>query len=111
AWAEAMLGQNTTDVIAGIRADYCLMSASGISDLQCFHPYEDCVQVKRAMMASSAESILLLDHTKLNRRALHTFASMTDFDQVIVDALTPSDLIADLRERGVNVTQAGAVNE
>lgn len=63
------------------------------------------------MMASSAESILLLDHTKLNRRALHTFASMTDFDQVIVDALTPSDLIADLRERGVNVTQAGAVNE
>ncbi len=111
AWAEAMLGQNTTDVIAGIRADYCLISASGISDLQCFHPYEDCVQVKRAMMASSAESILLLDHTKLNRRALHTFASKTDFDQVIVDALTPSDLIADLRERGVNVTQAGAVNE
>lgn len=106
-WAEAMLGQNTTDVIAGIRADYCLVSASGISDLQCFHPYEDCVQVKRAMMASSAESILLLDHTKLNRRALHTFASMTDFDLVIVDAETPAALIAELRDRGVRIEQAG----
>lgn len=40
-WAEAMIGQTTTDVIRGIRADYALMSASGISDLQCFHPYED----------------------------------------------------------------------
>jgi len=66
------------------------------------------VQVKRAMMTSSAESILLLDHTKLNRRALHTFASMTDFDQVVVDALTPESVIADLRERGVTVTQAPA---
>ena len=108
AWAEAMLGQNTTDVIAGIRADYCLMSASGISDLQCFHPYEDCVQVKRAMMASSAESILLLDHTKLNRRALHTFASMTDFDQVIVDSQTPDHVVADLVERQVAVVRAGS---
>jgi len=108
AWAEAMLGQTTTDVIQGIRADYCLISASGISDLQCFHPYEDCVQVKRAMMTSAAESILLLDHTKLNRRALHTFASMTDFAQVIVDSETPDQAIADLRERHVEVVRAPA---
>ena len=108
AWAEAMLGQTTTDVIAGIRADYCLVSASGISDLQCFHPYEDCVQVKRAMMTSAAQSILLLDHTKLNRRALHTFASMTDFDQVIVDSETPDQVLADLRERHVEIVRAPA---
>lgn len=106
AWAEAMLGQTTTDVIAGIRADYCLISASGISDLQCFHPYEDCVQVKRAMMTSAAETILLLDHTKLDRRALHTFASMTDFDRVIVDDAAPDVMIADLRDRGVNIVKA-----
>jgi len=108
AWAEAMLGQTTTDVIAGIRADYCLVSASGISDLQCFHPYEDCVQVKRAMMTSAAQSILLLDHTKLNRRALHTFASMTDFDQVIVDSETPDQVLANLRERHVEIVRAPA---
>ncbi|HOQ54541.1 MAG TPA: DeoR/GlpR transcriptional regulator, partial [Micropruina sp.] len=77
-------------------------------DLQCFHPYEDCVQVKRAMMTSAAQSILLLDHSKLNRRALHTFAAMTDFDQVVVDSLTPESLVSDLRERGVSVVRAEA---
>ncbi len=106
AWSESMVGQTTTEVIAGVRADYFLVSASGISDLQCFHPFEDCVQVKRAMMASAAQSILLLDHTKLDRRALHTFASMTDFDQVIVDSQTPDVVVADLRERGVSVVKA-----
>lgn len=106
AWAESMLGQTTTDVISGIRADYSLMSASGISDLQCFHPYEDCVQVKRAMMRSAAQSILLLDHTKLDRRALHTFASLTDFDRVIVDAETPDQAVTEFRERGVEIVKA-----
>lgn len=108
AWSESMVGQTTTEVIAGVRADYFLVSASGISDLQCFHPFEDCVQVKRAMMASAAQSILLLDHTKLDRRALHTFASMTDFDQVIVDSQTPDHVVADLVERQVAVVRAGS---
>ena len=106
AWAEAMVGQTTTKVLAGIRADYCLLSASGISELLCYHPYEHCAQVKRAMMESSDKSILLLDHTKLDRRALHTFASMTDFDQVIMDSQTPDEAIAELQERGVAVVRA-----
>ena len=107
-WAEAMVGQTTTGVIAGVRADYFLVSASGISDLQCFHPYEDCVQVKRAMMASAARPILLLDHTKLDRRALHTFASITDFDQVVMDAQTPDEVVAQLRDQQVRVVRAPA---
>lgn len=106
AWSEAMVGQTTTHVIADIRADYCLVSASGISDLLCYHPYEDCAQVKRAMMASADKSILLLDHTKLDRRALHTFASMTDFDQVIMDSRTPDEAIEELRGKGVRVVRA-----
>ncbi len=58
------------------------------------------------MMESSDKSILLLDHTKLDRRALHTFASMTDFDQVIMDSQTPDEAIAELQERGVAVVRA-----
>lgn len=105
-WAESLLGQTTVDVIAGMRADYCLISASGVSGLQCFHPYEDCVQVKRAMMASAAKSILLIDHTKFERRALHSFASMTDFDEVIVDADTPEHYLEEMRDGGVTVRVA-----
>jgi DeoR/GlpR family transcriptional regulator of sugar metabolism len=39
---------------------------------------------------------------------LHTFAAMTDFDQVVVDSLTPESLVSDLRERGVSVVRAEA---
>lgn len=59
-------------------------------------------------MAATAESILLMDHTKLNRRALHTFATMTDFDQVVLDSETPDHVIDELRDRGVRIVKAPA---
>ncbi|MFT4110835.1 DeoR/GlpR family DNA-binding transcription regulator [Propionicimonas sp.] len=105
-WAESLLGRTTLDMIAGVRADYCLLSASGISDDQCFHPYEDVAQVKRAMIASAEQPILLLDHTKFARRALHRFAALADFAHVVVDSRAPAPELAHLRERGVGVVVA-----
>lgn len=102
-WAESLLGKTTLDMIAGVRADYCLLSASGISDDLCFHPYEDVAQVKRAMIASAEQPILLLDHTKLQRRALHRFAALADFADVVVDAAMPAADVEHLRDLGVRV--------
>ena len=109
-WAEAFLGKTTIDVLGGIRADYCILSASGISDGQCFHPYEDVVEVKRAMMRSASETILMLDHTKFDRRALHAFARITDFDLVVVDDETDARIITGLRKSGVRVQIAGPID-
>ncbi|MGC3995638.1 MAG: DeoR/GlpR family DNA-binding transcription regulator [Propionicimonas sp.] len=105
-WAESLLGKTTLDMVAGVRADYCLLSASGISDDQCFHPYEDVAQVKRAMIASAEQPILLLDHTKFARRALHRFAALTDFAHVVVDSRTPAAEVEHLRAVGPSVTRA-----
>ncbi|WGT47596.1 DeoR/GlpR family DNA-binding transcription regulator [Tessaracoccus lacteus] len=92
-WAESLLGKTALDMISGIRTDYCLLSASGISDGRCFHPYEDVALVKRAMVASAEKAILLLDHTKFARRALHSFAPLTDFSHIVTDsAIDPADL-------------------
>lgn len=106
-WAESLLGKAALDMVAGVRADYCLLSASGISDGLCFHPYEDVAQIKRAMIASAEKPILLLDHSKLSRRALHRFAALTDFAHVVVDADTSADAVQDLRSQGVEVVVAG----
>lgn len=107
-WAESLLGPTTIDMVAGVRADYCLLSASGISDDACFHPYEDVARVKRAMIASAQRPVLLLDHSKLERTALHRFAALTDFAVVVVDAGTPAAQVAHVRDLGVDVVVATA---
>ncbi|WP_040157502.1 DeoR/GlpR family DNA-binding transcription regulator [Nigerium massiliense] len=85
AWAESLMGSATVGMIHDLRADVAVISASGISEGRCFHPHSDASQIKQAMLASSRTRYLILDHTKFRRRALHAFASLTDFDVVFTD--------------------------
>lgn len=105
-WAGSLLGKPTLEMIENLRADVCLVSASGISDDQLFHPYENVAQVKSAMIASAERSILLIDHTKFARRALHRFASMSDFATVVVDGKTAPADVERVRNLGVEVLVA-----
>lgn len=105
-WAESLIGSWTLDSLQRIHADFCVMSASGIADGSCFHPYEDVAKVKRAMVDASAYRILLLDHTKFARRALHSFAALRDFDLVVVDNATDEQVVSQLASTGVPVEKA-----
>lgn len=105
-WAESLLGKPTLDMIANLRADYCLVSSSGMSDNQCFHPYEGVAQVKQAMIAAAEHPVLLVDHTKFARRALHRFADLADFQSVVVDDGTDPSIIQGMKDQGVDVLVA-----
>ena len=107
-WCNAFMGQMTTHEIGRLRADTLFLSMSAITDDIAFHQSPDMVETKRAMFDSSARRILLADHTKFTRRALHSFAALTEFDAVIVDEATPIDHITRLRGKGVNVIIAPA---
>jgi DeoR/GlpR family transcriptional regulator of sugar metabolism len=50
--------------------------------------------------------VLLVDHGKLRRTALHRLAPLTDFDVVVVDEKTPTDLVQVLRDNGATVEVA-----
>ena len=106
AWARAFLGPQAVDYIRSMHADFCFLSASGISGLSCFHPYRENVEVKRAMLDSAEVRVLLLDHTKFRRRALYSFAQLDEFDHVFLDAGTPDALVTELRAAGVKITIA-----
>lgn len=105
-WCSAFMGHLTTSAIAGMRADMCIMSTAAITDDIAFHQDLDTVDVKQAMFRSSAKRILLVDHTKFTRRALHTLYPLTAFDHVVVDASTPAEQVTHLREIGVSVLVA-----
>ncbi len=105
-WAECLVGPSAVEMIGHMRANFTMISASGISDWGCYHPYEDVVAVKRAMLEVAENRILLLDHTKFARKALFRFARMTDFSAVVVDSDTPKELLDRMRDAGVEVVVA-----
>lgn len=106
AWCNAFMGRMTTNEISHLRADTLFMSMSAITDDIAFHQFLEIVDTKRAMFASASKRILLADHTKFGRRALHAFAPLTDFDVIIVDEATPAAHIERMRTQGINVVVA-----
>lgn len=107
AWAKSLMGPAAVRMIRSMHADVCFLSASGIFEAGCYHPYQEVVEVKRAMLESAEKRVLLLDHTKFGRRALFKFADLTEFDHVVVDAHTPRGIIDRLCDLGVHLMVVG----
>lgn len=105
-WCSAFMGRMTLDAMSTLRTDVCLMSTSAITDDIAFHQNLEVVDVKRAMFACASKRILMVDHTKFDKRALHTMLPLADFDAVIVDSGTHKAHIERLRENGTNVVVA-----
>jgi DeoR/GlpR family transcriptional regulator of sugar metabolism len=105
-WCNAFMGPVTTAEIRRLRADRVFMSMSAVTDGMVFHQSPEMVETKRAMFDSAAMRILLADHTKFERRALHAMCSLDEFDAVIVDDGTPPLQVEKMRSRGVNVVVA-----
>jgi DeoR family transcriptional regulator of aga operon len=62
--------------------------------------------IKRAMIKSAAEVILIADSSKWNRTGLHKVAPLEAVHRVITDPALPADIIRDLEARGIPVTLA-----
>lgn len=102
-WADASMGPTTLTELQQLHADFCVLSASGVKGTSCYHPHIDAAAIKHQMVQSASVAVLMVDHTKFTRTALHAFADISDFDVVVVDADTPSETVADLRAVGPEV--------
>lgn len=100
---DSFLGVPCIEAIASLRADVLFTSTSAASNGHAFHQEQQIVLVKRAMMRAATRKVLLLDHTKLGRSALHELAPLADFDDVIVDSGAPEATIRALRDHHVKV--------
>ncbi len=105
-WCNAFVGHMTTNEIRQLRADVAFISIAAITDDMLFHQSPEMAATKRAMLECAARRVLLADHTKFERRALHSFGALTDFDVVIVDDRTPSIHLDRMQAQGVNVIVA-----
>lgn len=104
AWAQALTGPVALAQIRTMSVGQCILSASGIDGLGCYHPDAEVAAVKQAMIAQAEEPILLLEHEKFQRRALYQFATLTDFAHVVVDSGISDALRTQLLDAGVPLT-------
>lgn len=105
-WCNAFMGPATTAEIGQLRADRVFMSLSAIIDDKVFHQSAEMAETKRAMFQSAATRILLADHTKFERRALHAMGSLYDFDVIVVDDRTAPAHIERMKLHGMQVVIA-----
>ena len=88
--------------LGAVRADVLFMSTSAVSDGVALHQDQRTMAGKRAMMSSAGRRVLLVDHTKFGKVALHKLAPLQDFDLVVVDSGIDEDQLDQLRECGVS---------
>lgn len=65
-------------------------------------------QIKRSMVAAAREVVAIVDHTKWERAAFATFCPTDRIAIVLTDDEPPTDMVADLRRRGVDVRTVAA---
>lgn len=106
AWCNAFVGRMTAQEAARLRADTAFLSMAAITDDMVFHQSAEMVDTKRAMFDAAARRVLLADHTKFERRALHGMVELDAFDTVIVDGFTPEPLVARMKAKGIEVRVA-----
>ncbi len=87
--------------IGALRADIVFMSTTAVASGIAFQPDQEEALIKRAMLGAAARRVLLIDHSKLGRVALHRLAPLREFDLVVVDAGVDEAGLHQLREARV----------
>src|SRR5699024_7189865 len=96
---QSFQGPSTHETIRSILIDVFFLSATSVSYGSVFHPEESPLLVKRTLINHADRSVLLVDHTKFTRRALHRQAALSEFDVVIVDDGVSKDQLQELRDQ------------
>lgn len=103
---DSFLGHATARAAAELRTDLLIMSTTAVTEGICYIQSQDTVITRRALIASAARTVAMIDHTKFGRRALHRMVGLAEIDRVVVDAATTDVVLADLRARGARVDAA-----
>ncbi|MGW4201770.1 DeoR/GlpR family DNA-binding transcription regulator [Streptomyces sp. NPDC004726] len=104
---DAFLGVSCVEAVEALSVDLVAVSTSALDSRMAYHREQDVVLVKRAMLKSAAKKVMLMDHTKLARTALHRVGPVGDLDHLVVDAGVEEDLLTRLREQtAVSVASA-----
>ncbi|SDP92246.1 transcriptional regulator, DeoR family [Actinopolyspora xinjiangensis] len=91
---DSFLGLPCIEAVGALSVDMAFVSTSAMNATMTFHQEHELVQVKRAMLAAAASNVLLMDSSKMPRKALHRMAPLRDYDKLVVDDGVDPELLA-----------------
>lgn len=107
----SFVGPQSVRALRDMHYDVLFMSVPAVSRGMCFHPSSPAADLKRAFMESAELRVLMIDHTKVARRAIHRVCDLVDFDVVVVDDGIGPDELERLAEVGANIVVANTNSE
>lgn len=99
-------GLLTETALHKLRADIAFISAPAVAGMQAFHMDDAVIRTKRAMMRAAERSVLLVNHRRFGRSALHALADLAEFHAIITDAPPAPEDRAALDRAGISLTIA-----
>jgi DeoR/GlpR family transcriptional regulator of sugar metabolism len=100
----SMIGHIAEQAIRELRADRVFMGMRGIDAAAGFtHEYLPEIMTDRAILGVAPQVVIVADHTKLGRVCPVAVAPVTAAQLVITDLGAPGEIVAELRERGLEV--------
>jgi DeoR/GlpR family transcriptional regulator of sugar metabolism len=66
------------------------------------------IDIQRAMLKAAQKIVFCLDHSKFGRQSVSPLCGLDMVDTIVTDSQAPQELVAGLRERGVEVVVAPA---
>lgn len=106
-----LVGPLAVEAFAKIHADVAIMSAGGITPDGITNSHGLLIDIQRAMIRAARKVIFCIDHTKFGRQSVSALCDLESVDYVVTDSRAPADLVAQLRQRGIEVLVAGEIKE
>lgn len=98
-----VIGELTLEMLENIYVDKYFISADGLSENGEVTSYDlSKGMVAKKLMSHSNKNILLIDHTKLNRRTHYRFAHLKDINMIVSDQKFPSEWESIFEQNNVN---------
>jgi len=103
----SMVGPIPQQVYESLHVDKAFIGAAGVSPESGLTEFnvED-AQVKQALMRSARQCIVLADGSKFGKTRFASFAALETVHKVVTDRSAPADVLAAIRDRGVDVVLA-----
>jgi len=100
----SLSGVNALSFLEHINIDIAFMASSGFTFNNGFTcgNFDEC-QIKKRVIEKAAQSIMLMDSSKLGRNLPFTFASLSDIDLLITDKNIAEDDLKQLNKTGIKV--------
>jgi DeoR/GlpR family transcriptional regulator of sugar metabolism len=102
----ALMGVVSERTLANLRVDRSFMSASAVDTAGVFHQDPAEVRLMHTRIEIAEETLLLVDSSKLGRRALHHVVGLDAFSTIIIDPGAEDAVVAELRNAGGRIELA-----